>query len=261
MKQGFLRITAQPHRPSGRVFVVQKFFPKVLCAIFLILLTSGCLPVGRIIYPTFTPTRTIQPATATVTPVWFPPTVTPTLLPTPSPLAPTADPRPALGRVIFTDTFETPALWSARQIAQASAAFGRAELSLTISGSKLFIYSLRQSPLLTNFYLELTANPVFCNGLDEYGLLLRAASPNDYYRVGVSCDGQARVDRIINSGADSLLDWKYASGIPLGGPSMAHLAAWAIGDTFGFMVNDRLVFTFKDPKLTVGTLGDRKSVV
>jgi len=224
-------------------------------AVFLALASTGCLPIARTLYPTLTPTQTIPAPTATLTPVWFPPTATPTLLPSPSPLPPTPDPRPVFGSLIYTDTFQNPALWSARQADQVSAAFGGSELSLTISGSKMYIYSLRSTPQLTNFYTELTANPVFCSGLDEYGLLLRAASTNDYYRVGVSCDGRARVDRILDSGAASLLDWQYASGIPLGGPSMARLAAWAIGDTFGLMVNDRLVLTFKDPKLTSGGLG------
>ena len=234
---------------------VPRLFFRILLAAFLVISSAGCLPVARTVYPTLTPTQTIPAPTATLTPVWFPPTATPTLLPSPSPLPPTPDQRPAFGSLIFTDTFQNPALWSARQAAQVSAAFGSRELSLTISGSKMSIYSLRSTPQLTNFYTELTANPVFCSGLDEYGLLLRAASANDYYRVGVSCDGRARVDRILDSGAASLLDWQYASGIPLGGPSIARLAAWAINDTFGLMVNDRLVLTFKDPKLTSGGLG------
>jgi len=238
------------NRPAALRLVLQ-----ILLAAALVLASTGCLPAARTLYPTFTPTQMIPAPTATLTPVWFPPTVTPTQLPTPSPLPPTPDPRPVFGSLIYTDTFQNPALWTARQAAQVSAAFGSRELSLTISGSKMYIYSLRAAPLLTNFYTELTANPVFCSGLDEYGLLLRAASANDYYRVGVSCDGRARVDRILDSGAASLLDWQYASGIPLGGPSMARLAAWAIGDTFGLMVNDRLVLSFKDPKLASGGLG------
>lgn len=227
----------------------------MLLVVLLVVCAAGCAPLGRTVYPTFTPTAVIPSPTPTLTPVWFPPTVTPTLQPSATPLPPTPDPRPALAGLIFSDTFQTPALWSARQLAQASAAFGPAELSLAISGSRLFIFSLRQSPQLTDFYAEVTANPVFCSGLDEYGLLLRAASASDYYHLGVSCDGRARVERMVAGNQAVLLDWQYASGIPLGGPSIARLAAWARGDTFGLLVNDRLVLTFHDPKLMAGLLG------
>ncbi len=218
-------------------------------------LAEGCSPFSRPVYPTYTPTPITPTPTPTLTPVWFPPTITPTPLPSSTPLAATPDPHPETGALIYTDTFHTPALWTSRQIADASAAFGKDELTLAITGSKVYVYSLRLNPLLGDFYAELTANPVFCRGLDEYGWLVRAASPSDYYRIGVSCDGQAHIDRVLESSAAALLTWQYGPGIPPGGPSLVRLGVWARGGEIGLLANNQLVLTINDPKLASGGLG------
>ena len=226
-----------------------------LWLVMMFAVCAGCVPMNRTIYPTYTPTPVTPTPTPTITPVWFPPTSTPVPPATPTSLPPTSDPRPPLGALIYTDTFQTPALWTSRQAAEGRAAFGRTELSLAITGSKLYLYSLRLSPALVNFYAEITVTLVFCSGVDEYGLLLRADSAVNYYRVGFSCDGRARLDRIVDSGAAGLLDWQYGSGIPLGGPGITRLAVWARGDQLGVLSNGRLIFTHKDPKLTSGGFG------
>ncbi len=223
--------------------------------LLLVGLLAACAPLNPPLYPTYTPSPSVPAPTPTITPVWFPETDTPTPLPSPTSPPATPDPRPPTGRLIYSDTFQTPSAWSTGQLAGAQAAFGVQEVSLTITGGKASIAAQRPSQGLSDFYAEITANPVFCRGLDEYGLQVRAASAGDYYRLGVSCDGQARVDRVLAYTAQSLITWQYAAGIPLGGPSIARLAVWAKGDSFGFLVNQQLVLTFKDPKLSVGGLG------
>lgn len=231
-----------------------RFWLKLL-AVLMVAACAGCIPMSRTIYPTYTPTPITPTPTPTITPVWFPPTSTPVPPATPTSIPPTSDPRPPYGALIYTDTFRTPADWTARQVAGGSAAFGKNELSLAITGNKLYLYSLRLRPVLVNFYAEITVTLVFCSGVDEYGLLLRADSAINYYRVGFSCDGRARLDRIEDSGAASILDWQYGSGIPLGGPSITRLAVWAREDQLGVLSNGRLVFTLKDPKFSSGGLG------
>lgn len=220
----------------------------------LALAASACMPLaGPTLLPSDTPTPTTI-ATATATIVWFPPTATLTPFPTPM-ITPTQDLRTDLGEIILSDDFSSADSWTLGKTSSGSAALGKNELTIAIHEPGAYEYSLRQAPALNDFYAEITASPTLCRGLDEYGLLLRAASSGDFYRFSLSCDGQVRLDKVVGGTASSPQPWTFSPVVPPGAPSISRLAVWARGREMRFFINDIHQFTVSDPVLPAGNLG------
>jgi hypothetical protein len=186
--------------------------------------------------------------------VWFPPTATYTPFPTPG-VTPTVEIALDVGPVILEDEFDDPSLWESPIRSEGSVSLAKNEMAIVITEPGGFQYSLRRQPDLADFYLEVTASPALCVGLDEYGVLLRAASEGDYYRYSLSCDGQVRLDRIYKGGAAALVPWEYGAGVPPGAPSSVRLGVWVQGEEMRFYVNDLPQFTVHDPLLPRGRIG------
>jgi hypothetical protein len=163
--------------------------------------------------------------------------------------------RPNLGEMLLEDDFSSDALWSTSRTVQGSALIGANQLTISIPNDKVYLTSLRQEPVLTDFYIEITAGPTFCQGQDEYGLLLRYASPGDTYRVGLSCDGQVRLDRLYQGQASSPQPWLLSGALPIGAPSLSRLGVWVRGRELRVFVNDQFQFKVSDPQLTQGQVG------
>lgn len=217
---------------------------------------SACWPVSAAT-PTPWPSPTPPPpsATATVTPVWFPPTATFTPFPSAAPATATPEQRPGRGALLLEDDFTNAELWTSNATAAGRAAVNENLLTLAISQPKGYLFSLRTEPLLTDFYLEISASPSLCREADEYGLLLRAAPTPAYYRFGVSCAGQVRLDRITPGGASSPQPWVAGLSTPPGAPSTARLGAWVVGAELRLFVNDQYQFSVRDPALSSGLVG------
>lgn len=240
---------------STRPGLLTRLAATYLSAVLTVLLLAACgLPTPTLL-PTLTPTQLLPSPTPSTTPIWFPATATFTPYPTMTPAESTPDPHPGIGQLILTDDFTDPSLWASQPAENGTAAFGKSELTLIARSKRTYVYSVRTRPQLGNFYAEITANPVFCRGLDEYGLLIRAVSAANTYRFSISCDGQARLDRIYEGQAAAVVTWQFSPGIPPGGPSLVHLSVWASGETMRFFVNDNQLFEGRDPKLPVGNLG------
>ena len=225
-----------------------------LLVILFQLTVSACAPA---VTPEITLEATITPtltATPTATIVWFPPTSTPTPFPT-RVITPTQDHRPSLGEVLLTDDFSSPDSWLLGRTSSGSAALGKNELTIAISEPGAYVYSVRQTPVFSDFYVEITASPTLCRGQDEYGLLIRMSSPGDFYRFSLSCDGQVRLDRLVGGAASSPQPWTPSGSVPPGAPSSSRLGVWALGKEMRFFVNDEYQFTVNDPLLPSGNLG------
>jgi hypothetical protein len=202
------------------------------------------------------PTDTQTPLAATITPttIWFPPTETPTAFPTPI-ITPTADMRPNIGRVLLEDDFSDPKPWTLNQSPAGSVALGKNELTIAIGEANAYLLSVREEPIFTNFYLEITAQPNLCRDLDEYGVLFRVSPTMDYYRFSLSCNGQVRLDRVINGQASSPQPWMLSGAVPPGAPSSSRLGVSVIGGEMSIFVNGKFQFTIHDPLLTSGGVG------
>lgn len=219
-------------------------------------LLAGCLapPTPLPPLPTDTPLPPTPSPTATI--VWFPPTATYTPLPPITPvITPTLDMRPGYGALIFADDFQKPELWALGRSGAGSAALGVSELSLAVSQPRGYLFSLRQETALSDFYLEITASPSICRGGDEYGLLVRLVSLQDFYRFGLTCRGEVRLDRLIGGQASSPHPPEFNGAVPPGAPSSSRLGVWALGREMRFYVNGQFLFSVRDPVLQVGGLG------
>ena len=160
-----------------------------------------------------------------------------------------------LGEVVLEEDFSIGDQWLLGKTGVGSAAIGVNELSIVVTEPDAYVYSVRASPELTDFYAEITASPMLCRGMDEYGMLLRFSSSGDFYRFSLSCDGQVRLDRVVGGTASSPQPWTYSVSVPPGAPSQSRLAVWAKGKEMRFFVNDEFQFTANDPLLPGGKLG------
>ena len=175
---------------------LKTMFKKLLLLAMIAILLEAC-EISSISTPTqATATDTPAPdVTPTPTTVWFPPTPTSTAFPTPV-ITPTADLRPEIGRLLLEDDFSSASGWTLTQSQAGSIAYGKDELTIAISETNAYLFSIREEPIFTDFYLEITAEPNLCTGLDEYGVLFRVSPTVNYYRFSLSCDGQVRLDRV-----------------------------------------------------------------
>lgn len=227
---------------------------RALAFLLIALAVSACLPVEA--SPTATlPTETVTPTSLpSATIIWFP--ATPTFTPFPTrEIMPTQDYHPGIGEIILEDNFDEPASWSTSRTAVGSVAFGEQELTLAVASPKGSLLSLRNSFKADDFYLEIEALPSLCRSGDVYGLLLRASSTLDTYRLLINCNGQIRMERLKNGNVVLLQDWVTSGQIFPGGMMRLRLGVWALKDEMRVFVNDVYHFTVHDPVWTTGLVG------
>jgi hypothetical protein len=192
--------------------------------------------------------------TETPTIVWFPPTDTPKPQPSLTP-SPTLNELPGVTGELFSDDFSDPSHWQTTNSAQVAALVQDNRLTLVVRTPGASIMSLRNEPLLGNFYAEVTANTSLCSGIDDYGVLFRTTSGNDYYRYALACDGTERVDR-VRTGQSSPMQPAVPSGdVPPGSPGEVRIGVWAVDNELRFFLNGRYQFTAYDPMFQTGTIG------
>ncbi len=219
----------------------------------LSMILAGCLSRPTALPPE--PTSTATPTgTPTATVIWFPATATQTPLPTLD-VSPTVDQLPPTGDLIFSDDFNDPDEWLLGQTSTTSIALGNQALTLALNQPSGYLYTLRKSPILSDFYLEVTASPSLCRGDDEYGLLLRVSPSAEFYRFSLSCEGSIRLDKYYNGKASSPQAKTPSGSVPRGAPSSSLISAWVKGKEMQFYVNNEYQFTVRDPSLQEGSLG------
>lgn len=226
---------------------------RLVCLIFVLFLTA-CLPETQAVsLPTPSPTETVTP-TATVTIIWFPPTATFTPAPTRE-QQPTQEMHPALGALLFSDDFSDQGLWSTGRTPAGSVAYGLQELTLAVGASKGVLQSLRSEPQLADFYLTIDILPSLCRDNDQYGLLLRASSSQDYYRLLVNCKGQLRMERVQAGRSLPLQDWLPSGQVLPGALLPVRLSVWAVGRELRIFANDVYQFSVSDTLWKSGQVG------
>lgn len=220
-------------------------------ALAMTLFTSSCAQLDAMLA---TPT----PLTATETPLptatinWFPPSATPTLIAL-STKAPTPEMRPGLGAEIITDDFSRASRWDLAASNEASADIKNNRLTLSVQ-SEVYMLSLRNDLVLSDYYAEITARPSLCRAEDSYGLLVRA-SASSYYRFALACNGTARAER-VSGGTRLVLQQPLPSGdVPPGAPGQVRIGVWAVGREMRLFLNGRYQFAISDPSFPSGALG------
>lgn len=196
-----------------------------------------------------TPTVTLTP---TRTPVWFPPTDTPTPIPTATPV-PTLEMRPGVGEVVLADDF-SGTNWQTGETEAGRITLSRGELTLAVTAEKGVLTSLRSGTLPGDGYLEITVQASLCRPQDVYGVLVRAISPRDGYRILFNCGGSLRAERLKDGKIALLQDWTPVAGLP-SGLLPARLGVWMAGQDLRLFVNDVYQFSLRDPVWTEGSIG------
>lgn len=219
--------------------------------VFLVCALAGCGLQPATPFPSETPTLTHTP---TQTIVWFPSTDTPTPIPTVE-LTPTPDIHHQLGPLILQDDFSSGEAWPQAATISSSIAVVNQHLTLVVSNEGGYIYTLRKSPYLKDFYAEITADTNLCRGQDEYGLIVRAISNSSYYRFALTCNGTAKVERLLRGVLSLSIPPLITGAVPPCSPSTSRLAVWAQGEQLRFYANDQLLFDLNDRALTAGSIG------
>lgn len=213
---------------------------------------SACLPATPVI-STITPTQLPSPSPSpTATVIWFPPTATLTPLPTREVL-PTEDMHPAVAEVMLEDNFSDKTLWETVRTEVGSAAYGQNELTLAVSAPEEYLVSFRIEPQLSDYYLEIDVQPSLCRQDDLYGLLLRAESRQDFYRLMINCSGEMRLERVMAGRFLVLQDW-----VPTGKifPGLKfRVGVWAANDELRVFVDDQFQFLVRDTVFPGGQVG------
>lgn len=117
-------------------------------------------------------------------------------------------------------------------------------------------WGLSSKPAYTDFYIEAkftTGNA--CSGLDRYGILVRAPSPNSGYVIGFSCDGRYRLYLWDGENFNSIQKWDYEPNIQTGSGKTNRVGIYAKGDVIKIYANGNLVAEFKDNTYDEGRLG------
>jgi hypothetical protein len=221
----------------------------------VLLMMAACTPATPA--PTLTPEPTLTPSptlSPTPTIVWFPATNTPTL-PAASGPSPTPFPTPALGELILADDFDDPGVWTLSQSERGSAALGANQLSVVINAPGAYVSTTRVDVYLADFYLEVDARTSLCAGEDEYGLILRAAAPSDFYRFSLSCDGRLRLDQIRGGTASSPLPWTISAAVPRNAPASSTIGVWAAGNVFHIFIDGAYQVSVPAAVFDGGTIG------
>lgn len=219
----------------------------------LFLLSSCAVPVMEeepLVLPTGTSTDT---PTVTMTIQWFPATSTPTPRPTRT-LQSTLDLRPGVVSVLLEDDFNDPAVWALSQSQEGNVALANQRLSLAVSSPGGSLSSLREAPILEDFYIEISASPNLCRELDSYGLILRAGEEAQY-RYAVSCGGMLRFEEVSGRRVNVLQEWTPSGQVPMGAPSRLRLGVWAYGDEMRFFVGDTYQFSVQRLAHLQGQIG------
>ena len=206
--------------------------------------------------PTALPQATAAPV-STVTPTvnWFPATPTATRVPTTLALTATPFITAIKGSLILQDNFSDKKLWQTLEGPNGNVAFGNDELSLAVAQSKASLSSFRDNLTLDNFYLEIDAYPSICQGDDQFGVLFRAVSTQDYYRYVMTCDHQLRLERLRGGEASVVQDWTPAVGLTGGPIASERLGVWASGSDLRFYLNGVFQFNRREPTFASGGLG------
>jgi hypothetical protein len=216
---------------------------RVLLSLSLLMsvLAVGC---GFDWLPVATSTPTELPSTSTPspepseTPVWFPATATRT---PPQPRAtstPVPDLRPVGNEIIWQETFTSGENWDLLSLSDRSVQVGGQALTLALKNYRGSLYSFTRTTMPNNYYLTLTIAPSLCRGQDQYGIVFRSQTPQDFYRVTFLCDGTLRLELVRGDSVVRLAEVMNSPQLFAGPTATIQLSVWVHEDGIKVYIND-----------------------
>jgi len=217
--------------------------------IIAVLTLTGCQDADP------TPTTTPILLESTPTPTFIFPTMalTATLTPEPGSTA-TPDLQSGLGAVLYQDDFDRDLGWELNQSDFGGSCLVNGRLSLAVRQPNTFYFLRSPAPAMSDFFLKVSVRSELCSDSDEFGVMYRVNTLNEHYRFALTCDGAARVSRVLEGGENALVPITQTYAIFPGILVDNHISVWASGNIFRFYINDMEVFSVRDSALQTGGL-------
>jgi hypothetical protein len=228
----------------------KRFQLKAICITACALLLSSCVSTRPA--PTHTPMPILPAPTSTV----FFPTLVPTPTFTPEPIpSPTADIASGLGTILFHDSFSQDQGWLAQNSNLGGSSLYDGRFSLSVRQAQAFYTALSPVKEFTDGYLEVVVRALLCTADDEFGLMFRVDPSGGHYRFTLTCQGEARVTRVLEGSEVAVIPKTITNALIPGLLVDNRLGVIADGDHFRFFINGEEVFSAHDIGLRWGGLG------
>jgi hypothetical protein len=153
---------------------------------------------------------------------------------------------------LLHDEFDDEDGWDlgADSLGASSLEAGRLVLALHQTGT--FRYVLVPDAFAGDFYLEVMLRTELCSPNDEFGVMVRLTPGSENYRIGLHCDGRARITRVLIDSSVALLPPTSSPVIIPGAPAANRLAVMASGDTLAVFLNGFEAFRVRDRAIISG---------
>lgn len=222
-----------------------------VASIIVSLLTSGCAPAAL---PS-TPTPLPPTATPTVTVPY--PTAVPTQTPTPPPASTaTPDLHQSLGPLVYSSDFQSAAGWPLSQDASGATSLSGGQLAIVVSAPQTPRMAISPSPVVSDFYLEVSAHAAICSGEDEYGIVFRVNPNGSRYQYTVTCSGGVRLRRFVSGSGRAVVPFEDKTlAVLAGAPADNQLAVLAQGRHLMLYANGYEVLDVQDATFSSGQVG------
>jgi hypothetical protein len=162
-----------------------------------------------------------------------------------------------LGNPTWTDPFDSSSNWYPLNTDNTEWEFKDGQLIMKAkSTSAPEEWGLSNKPAIKNFFLEARFKTGgTCDGLDRYGVLVRAPDPNKGYVFEFSCDGRFRIYKWDGENYKAIQEWKASSSIFAGSDQNNRLGIWMKGKTIRLYANGQLLGEYEDDTYDEGRFG------
>lgn len=185
-------------------------------------------------------------------------TVVPVATGSPAPPLSPGDPKAGLGDPDFSDDFEDGSNWYIYNDEHVNIEVQDSELSMTaLNADKYEAMMLSTLPIITDFYMEVTATTGDCSGLDRYGLIFRAPgfTPIQGYLFGFTCDGMYSLRVFDGINFTALVQWTLNESIHAGPQQTNILGIAATGQQLTLSANGQPLLEIQDDRFSSGYFG------
>jgi len=199
--------------------------------------------------PTSPPTAT-EPAAS--------PTMTATSPPPPTPTLDPDDPKAGLGEPDFSDDFSTGESWPLYTDDHVSFEVKESHLVMTAFNPDKYNGWMLTWPVISDYYLEMSAKTQQCSGKDSYGNMVRAVKTDKGYigyLFNISCDGHYSLRRWNGEKYVSLVDWTPSDQINAGSNQTNRIGVMVDGNQFTFYANGEQIGQVQDDTHAEGRFG------